>query len=167
MKYLLDSDTLIRAKNDFYPFSDCPGFWEWLEKLNQDEVVFSIDVVKSELVDEGDQLSIWAKSMGSKFFLPSHGPGLESAISAVVNWAADSQFSKSAQQKFLSGADFMLVAHGMVKRYAVVSFEVSAPNSISSIKLPDACARFGVACINLYQLRNAVRATHPLRLVRG
>ena len=32
MKYLLDSDTLIRSKNDAYRFDFCPGFWTWLDK---------------------------------------------------------------------------------------------------------------------------------------
>lgn len=54
MKYLLDSDTLIRAKNDFYTFESCPGFWTWIERLNTENVVFSIDKVKQELMDEKD-----------------------------------------------------------------------------------------------------------------
>jgi len=32
--YLLDSDVLIRAKNDHYGFDFCPGFWDWLEAAN-------------------------------------------------------------------------------------------------------------------------------------
>gem|GEM_PF-6918350 len=34
MAYLLDSDVLIRAKNDHYGFDFCPGFWDWLEAAN-------------------------------------------------------------------------------------------------------------------------------------
>ena len=29
--YLLDTDTLIRAKNEHYGFDLCPGYWNWLD----------------------------------------------------------------------------------------------------------------------------------------
>ena len=29
--YLLDTDVLIRAKNEHYGFDLCPGFWQWLD----------------------------------------------------------------------------------------------------------------------------------------
>jgi len=30
MPYLLDSNVFIEAKNKYYRFSLCPGFWDWL-----------------------------------------------------------------------------------------------------------------------------------------
>ena len=32
MLFLLDSDTLIQAKNEYYGFDLCPGFWDWLDR---------------------------------------------------------------------------------------------------------------------------------------
>lgn len=34
MAYLLDSNVLIEAKQRYYDFGVCPGFWEWLTVAN-------------------------------------------------------------------------------------------------------------------------------------
>jgi len=60
MKYLLDSDTLIRSKNDSYRFDTHPGFWEWLEQSNILHIIGSIETVWRELTGE-DELAEWAK----------------------------------------------------------------------------------------------------------
>jgi len=49
MVYLLDSNTLIEAKNHYYGFALCPGFWDWFEQQNRAGRVFSIDRVRTEL----------------------------------------------------------------------------------------------------------------------
>jgi hypothetical protein len=30
MAYLVDADVLIEAKDRYYAFAFCPGFWDWL-----------------------------------------------------------------------------------------------------------------------------------------
>lgn len=69
MAYLLDSNIFIQAKNEYYGFDLCPGFWEWLEQQNAAGKVFSIDRVQEELVSYADALSQWAKKQGHVFFL--------------------------------------------------------------------------------------------------
>ena len=32
MTDLLDADTLIDAKNRYYDFDVCPGFWDWIDQ---------------------------------------------------------------------------------------------------------------------------------------
>ena len=65
MKYLLDSNIFIEAKNRYYGFGICPGFWEWLE--DSDEVK-SLDEVEKELAAGEDDLSKWVKDHLKKFF---------------------------------------------------------------------------------------------------
>ena len=44
--YGLDSNVFIGAKEIFYGFDLCPGFWEWLILQNARGVVKSIQEVK-------------------------------------------------------------------------------------------------------------------------
>jgi hypothetical protein len=43
MAYLLDANVFIEAKNRYYGFEICPGFWEWLISENAADRVFSIE----------------------------------------------------------------------------------------------------------------------------
>lgn len=49
-RYILDSDVLITAKNRYYAFDICPGFWKSLIHHHREGRVFTIDRVRSELL---------------------------------------------------------------------------------------------------------------------
>jgi hypothetical protein len=46
-KYLLDSDVFITAKNAYYAFPICPGFWDSMIHHHNAGSLFSIDKVHS------------------------------------------------------------------------------------------------------------------------
>ncbi len=48
--YLLDSDVFIAAKNSYYAFAICPGFWDSLIHHYDAGNVRSIDRVRGELL---------------------------------------------------------------------------------------------------------------------
>ena len=48
--YLVDSDVFITAKNLYYSFDICPGFWKSLVHHHREKRVFSVDRVRSELL---------------------------------------------------------------------------------------------------------------------
>ena len=48
--YLLDSDVLIAAKNAYYAFDICPGFWNSIVQAHLHNLVVSIDRIKAELL---------------------------------------------------------------------------------------------------------------------
>jgi hypothetical protein len=56
MPYLLDANTLIQAKNEYYAFDICPGFWEWIDIANASGDVSSIERVADELRKGKDDL---------------------------------------------------------------------------------------------------------------
>ena len=60
MTYLLDANIFIQAKNLYYSFDFCPAFWDWLDRANADQKVFSIDKVRNELIAGDDSLAQWA-----------------------------------------------------------------------------------------------------------
>ena len=53
MKYLLDTNVFIQAKNLHYGLDFCPAFWDWLVLMNARGLVFSIDKVAAE-IDAGE-----------------------------------------------------------------------------------------------------------------
>lgn len=62
MAYLLDANIFIQAKNLYYGFDVCPGFWDWLDDAHADGRVTSIDRIGDELTGAGDELATWARS---------------------------------------------------------------------------------------------------------
>ena len=66
MLYLLDANTLIDAKRDYYPISRVPEFWEWIIfKGQQGEIKIPIEIFeefKDTKKKDGkmDALATWA-----------------------------------------------------------------------------------------------------------
>src|ERR1700741_4946084 len=69
MAYLLDTNVFITAKQRYYGFQLCPGFWDWLIDANGRGLVFSHQQVLSELTAIGDELATWAAGPGVGLFL--------------------------------------------------------------------------------------------------
>jgi len=55
-RYVLDANVFIEAKNKYYGFDICPGFWTSLVELNGSNRVFSIDRIRRELIQQDDQI---------------------------------------------------------------------------------------------------------------
>ena len=70
MRYLLDTNVFIEAKNRYYGLDFCPAFWEWLIHRNTQGSVHSIEKVGDELAAGADDLAIWAVARGEAFFPP-------------------------------------------------------------------------------------------------
>lgn len=159
MRYLLDSDALIAAKNLYYKPSYCQGFWAWLGACQAHGALFSIDKVRDELLNgpERDHLVDWARERDDEgFFLSSAGAMRQ--FTALAQWTQNRQpaFKEPAKAKFLraESADIWLiaVAANSPGEFTIVTNEGAAPHSTNSIKLPDAAAAVGVRTINLFEL---------------
>lgn len=48
--YLVDSDVFITAKNLYYAFGLCPGFWKSVLHHHRGGRIFSVDRVRGELL---------------------------------------------------------------------------------------------------------------------
>ena len=162
MTYLIDSDTLIRAKNDFYRFDTAPGFWECLEEAHKRGLVFSVAAVRRELTGE-DRLAQWAKKMGSKFFLPPDS-FVQTSLNKIADWVgAHPTYTEAAKQEFLGDtADFLLIGHAHAYGYGVVTFEKDQGQK-HAIKIPTVCKHFSVKCVPLF----AITTELGLNLVQG
>ena len=146
--YLVDSDVFITAKNLYYSFDLCPGFWKSVLHHHRDGRVFSVDRVRSELLagSTTDTLVRWVTNeVPEGFFLPVDTGAVVRAYTDIMMWVQRHlRFFDHAKAKFATGADGWLVACARVRDATVVTNEQSAPESRKEIKLPDVRDRFGV-----------------------
>lgn len=146
--YLIDSDVLISAKNAYYAFDICPGFWDSLIDHYQADRVHSIDKVRQEILAgrEEEDLVQWVKNvLPPEFFLSTQNADVVGAYQKIMLWVQrNTQYFDSAKAKFATEADGWLVAYGMAHGFEVVTNEQPSPESRRRILLPDVCDQFGV-----------------------
>lgn len=145
---LLDSDVFIAAKNAYYAFDICPGFWKGLLHRHDQGRVFSISRVRGELLTgrKTEDLVQWvSKQVPDGFFLDVDEDEVTSAYTEIMLWAQrHTRYFDRAKAKFATGADGWLVAYAKVHDAVVITNEQPAPESKTEIKLPDVCAQFKV-----------------------
>ena len=158
IRYLLDSDVLIAAKNLHYNPKFCGVFWVWVLAAHEAGNLFSIDKVKDELLSGGkeDVLNEWSSNaLLNNFFLKTTQSVNQWKKLSVWAHSPAKSFKEAAKTKFLDAesADAWLVAYAASHGDCViVTNEVSAPFSKSSIKLPDAAEHLGVRTTSIFDL---------------
>lgn len=147
--YVLDSDVFIAAKNRYYAFAICPGFWDSLIYHHGTGRVGSIDQVRMELLRgrETEDLVQWVKGdVPAAFFVETGEPAVAEAYGQVMLWVQrHGQYFDQAKAKFATEADGWLVAYAMVHAVTVVTNEQPRPQARNRVLLPDVCVQFGVA----------------------
>lgn len=152
MTYLLDSNTFIQAKNDFYRFSFCPGYWDWIIDGYYRGQIFSTEHVRQELLRLQDELADWIKTaVPAGIFIKGSDASLRT-YSDIVRWVSNREMYKQEHKaRFLSGADPWLIAEAMNGNHTVVTFEKSQPIA-STVKIPDVAKAFGVPTLRVYDV---------------
>lgn len=158
--YLLDANVFIEAKDKYYDFDVCPGFWDWLDAQREAARVLSIERVGTELNMRDDRLAGWAEARGTTLFLPPDEDVITS-LQAVANWATQSGYTPAAISQFLQKADSSLVAHAHAHQHIVVTHEVIEGKK-HKIKIPAACVAMKVQCMNPFEMLRLEHATFVL-----
>ncbi len=158
--YLVDSDVFITAKNLYYSFDLCPGFWESVVHHHREGRVFSVDRVRGELLagHETEDLVRWVRDeVPDGFFLPVDTDAVVSTYTDIMMWVQrHPRYFDHAKAKFATGADGWLVAYALVHGATVVTNEQSAPDSRREVKLPDVCDQFTVPRDNTFAMLRAL-----------
>ena len=158
--YLVDSDVFITAKNLYYSFDICPGFWKCVVHHHREGRVFSVDRVRSELLagHKKEDLVRWVRDIVPEgFFLPVDTDVVMRAYMDIMMWVQrHPRYFDHAKAKFATGADGWLVAYAQVHGATVVTNEQSAPESRKEIKLPDVCDQFRVRRDNTFVMLRAL-----------
>lgn len=159
--FVIDSDVLITAKNLYYGFDLCPGFWSWLIRQHEAGRVGSIDRVRNELLNghPSDPLFQWVKNDVPAGFFRDVDGRTQAKFIEVITWAQQNpQYLDTAMSKFAAGADGWLVAYAAVHGATVVTNEQPKSQSKTKIQLPDVCAAFGVPAVRTFPMLRTVGA---------
>ena len=151
MRYLLDTNVFITAKNIHYGFDFCPAFWDWLALKNSEGKIFSIQQVARELKESSDELWKWSKERGAAFFLEPDESVL-AALAEVGSKVNDGDYKIAATQKFMESADHFLIAHALAHSCSIVTHEVRKTGSKNAIKIPDICDELKIRCMMPHEM---------------
>jgi hypothetical protein len=157
--YLLDANVLKEAKNRYYQFQVCPGFWDWIRRESSVGRVASIDAIRTEIEagDENDPLRIWVRDDSPLNFVAPDASTLE-AMRKVVRWVMAQDYEEKNLSAFLGKADPFLVAHAMAHDGVVVTQEAYVPANSRKVKIPNVCEAMEVEWMNCFQMLNREKA---------
>jgi hypothetical protein len=165
--YVVDSDVFITAKNRYYAFDICPGFWNSVIHHYGTGSLRSIDKVRQELLlgRPDEDLVQWVKKeVPADFFLDTAQQDVMTAYGQVMLWVQrHSRYSDQAKAEFATKADGWLVAYAKVHGVCVATNEQPAPESRREVKLPDVCTQFGVRYEDTFAMLRALRVRYDYR----
>ncbi|MCF7668435.1 MAG: DUF4411 family protein [Verrucomicrobia bacterium] len=157
--YIIDSDVFITAKNGYYAFDICPGFWDSIIHHYSEGNISSIDRIRNELLagrDTEDLVQWVKKKLPTGFFQSTGDNNVSSAFTEVMLWVQrNTQYYEQAKAKFATEADGWLVAFAMVHDAIIVTNEQPRPEAKNRVALPDVCEQFKVTYRNtFFMLKN-------------
>ncbi len=146
-RYCLDANAFIEPWNKHYSMKRCPQYWEILDKLGQDKIVFCPDQVKLEIKKVDDGLNEWLSAR--PHFVREETEEVQKRVREILK-----QFpfliSVGANR---SMADPWVIAHALVEKAVVVTkeYKSSSIQSPSRVKIPDVCAHFKLPCLGEFE----------------
>ena len=153
MLYLLDANTLITAKNDYYQMERVPEFWDWLLHHAEQGSVKVPPEIFNEIRKGTDDLADWVKQahVEPALLLPEEvDPGL---LQQILDEGYASDLTDVELEKI--GMDPFLIAYALPDptNRMVISGETSAPKKRrANRKVPDVSKSLGVPCKNIFTL---------------
>jgi len=151
MMYLLDSNTYIQAKNQYYGMDFCPAYWGWLDQQFQSGQLASIQMVAQELKSGNDDLAKWVKDR-PEHFLPQDDEVTQVNFTEIVNHVAKQSFQPASLDSFLEKADPWLIAKAKALGATLVTHEALLNKHTRKVKIPNICKTFDVPCIDTFTL---------------
>ncbi len=148
-KYCLDTNVLIQAWQKYYSPKICPSYWDILNDLGVQNIIFLPEEVHSEIVRTDDDLSKWLKSSQ----IPIKKIDEQVAKCLIDIYTTDPIHKNLVDNtKARSLADPWVIAHALRENAVVVTKEerVTAKNS-TKIKIPNVCDNMKVRWINDFQ----------------
>ncbi len=159
MLYLLDANTLISAKNFYYPIGRVPEFWDWLVYQGQlSNVKIPIEIYE-EFKDtkpkdgQKDELALWADTLEVKEALLFDEESEPDLVSRVIYEGYTPDPTDDDIMKM--GRDPFLISYALkdIQNRSVVTTEASRPKRVGANRhVPDVCDAFNIRCINTFQL---------------
>ena len=151
MLFLLDSNVLIRAHEDYYPLDRVPQFWDWLTaeaKAGRAKMPFEI---YDEIAASTGPLREWITSSPVENSLVLD----EEVNFKIFNDVLDNAYAPDLTENELeeAGRDPFLVAYGLMgpDRVVVTKETSSSSKERGRRKVPDACKTMNIRCMTDFQ----------------
>lgn len=166
MKYWLDANIFITAKNSIYAFEINNSLWNWLDIQLKAKNVASPSRVYQEIMDfkKDDPLKKWAKARKDMGLCVEPSKQVSRCLSQIADYVftatvvkkktnqPELRYKTAQANVFSRGADAFVIAHAMEDRGTVVTFETDRHPDSERIRIPDICHHFNIPCIDLRQL---------------
>jgi len=156
LKYLLDSNTYIQAKNQYYGMDFCPGYWDFLDAKFASGEVCSIEFIGRELKEGNDALAEWTKSRPGHF-IKHNDEETQAVYTEIVNFVITQDFGLAYRDAFLAKGDPWLIAKASTLGAVLVTHEATVSPATKKVKIPNICQKFGVRCISTFDLLNELK----------
>lgn len=148
-QYILDTNIFIEAKNRYYRFSVCQGFWDFLKYPCKQ--IFSLKEVYEELTSKEDELTTFSKELKHNDFFKDNDA--YDCYDKIHNVLREMEYEQEAIIDFMSKADFALVAYAYKHHCMIVTHESASYGinySKKRVKIPDICKKLNISCINTF-----------------
>lgn len=147
--YIVDSN-FFGTLAAVYPIDVFPALWSELETPLFSAPVYFHQEVEKELEKWSHPQYQWYSSnrQPSQILTPDDEELM--CYQDVTEWVAEIRqptYRTSAVDEFLAIADSWIVASACRHRATIVTNEVSAPTSLTKVKIPDVAAQFSVPCM--------------------
>ncbi|HDZ46396.1 hypothetical protein LCGC14_0087010 [marine sediment metagenome] len=162
MRYLLDANTYIEAKNQYYGMDICPAYWDWLDKQFALGTIASVDMIGRELKEGNDELANWVRERPDHFI--SNDDELTQTLFAdIVQFVMKGNYNPGNRDNFLAKADPWIIAKAKAIGASVVTHEAVAAVNTRKVKVPNICQQFEVPCLNTFRFLRELEARFVLR----
>lgn len=159
MLYLLDANTLIDAKRDYYPIERIPEFWDWLIHHGlQASIKIPVEIYEefSDTKDKDgnkDELAAWAEQIHVKEALLFEEEVEQDLVARVTYGGYVANPTDDELVKI--GRDPFLLSYALrdLENRCIVTTETSKPTRMGANRhIPDVCRDLGIQCINNFQM---------------
>ena len=152
----LDSNILIAAKNDIYPFDIFPSFWEFIKDSIQSEKLIVLDVVKNELLAGNDDLTTWFKDLNAPIMSINNQNIVDAYAQISMHvYSLSHNYKPSVIDSWfgnMKAADPWLIAASAAYNGRILTNETDLrPNAKKRLLIPNIAADFSIQCIKLTQ----------------
>ncbi len=153
----IDSNILITAKNDIYPFDVFPSFWKFIETAILSEELTILDVVKNEILAGNDDLSTWLKELKPNV-MSVNDQKIVDAYSEIIGYVYSLShiYTPAAIDNWFGNikiADPWLIAAAIAYDGQIVTCETTEkPNAKKRLLIPNIASHFSVPCIKTIQM---------------
>ena len=161
MRYLLDANTYIEAKNQYYGMDICPAYWDWLDRQFALGTIASVDMIGRELKEGNDELANWVRERPDHF-IRNDDALTQTLFTEIVQFVIEGDYNPGNRDNFLAKADPWIIAKAKAIGASVVTHEAVAAANTRKVKVPNICQQFEVPCLNTFRFLRELEARFVL-----